>query len=219
MNKLKEEESVVQTYETSITIMRDILRLEGIEKVSDIEIVKTFEDEMISQGKIPAKFLRILNNIIKAKKDYDDKKLTKEEVEGVRKAFVASGVRYHLITEDKKHGYQYLKEMVKYHISGQMKVAPEHTEQHVLDLMGKPGKQTLVDFKKLYVVINRADPDMAEGIKKDLEKSGIEVLGAIPEDRNILEFDYAGRPLPELPADSPALLEIMRIKDRLTGAS
>ncbi len=77
------------------------------------------------------------------------------QVEGVRKAFVASGVRYDLITEDKKHGYSYLKEMVKYHISGQMKVAPEHTEQHVLELMGKPGKQTLVDFKKLYDKLNR----------------------------------------------------------------
>jgi len=77
------------------------------------------------------------------------------EIPGIRKAFVASGVRYDLITEDKKHGYNYLKSMVKDHISGQMKVAPEHTEQHVLDLMGKPGKQTLVDFKKLYDKLNR----------------------------------------------------------------
>lgn len=79
------------------------------------------------------------------------------QVEGVRKAFVASGVRYDLITEDKKHGYQYLKEMVKHHISGQMKVAPEHTEQHVLELMGKPGKQTLIDFKKMYDKLNKEE--------------------------------------------------------------
>jgi len=79
------------------------------------------------------------------------------EIPGIRKAFVASGIRYDLITEDKKHGYEYLKDMVKYHISGQMKVAPEHTEQHVLDLMGKPGKQTLVDFKKLYDRLNREE--------------------------------------------------------------
>jgi len=79
------------------------------------------------------------------------------EVEGVRKAFVASGIRYDFITEDKKHGYTYLKEMVKHHISGQMKVAPEHTQQHVLDLMGKPGKQTLVDFKKMYDRLNKEE--------------------------------------------------------------
>ncbi|RLA72970.1 MAG: YgiQ family radical SAM protein [Epsilonproteobacteria bacterium] len=78
-------------------------------------------------------------------------------VPGVKKAFVASGVRYDLITEDKRQGYSYLKELVKHHISGQMKVAPEHTQQHVLDLMGKPGKQTLVDFKKLYDKLNREE--------------------------------------------------------------
>jgi uncharacterized radical SAM protein YgiQ len=79
------------------------------------------------------------------------------EVPGVRKAFVASGIRYDLISEDKAHGYSYLKELVKHHISGQMKVAPEHTQQHVLDLMGKPGKQTLIDFKKLYDKLNKEE--------------------------------------------------------------
>ncbi len=79
------------------------------------------------------------------------------EVPGIRKAFVASGIRYDLITEDKKQGYSYLKELVKHHISGQMKVAPEHTQQHVLHLMNKPGKQTLVDFKKLYDRLNKEE--------------------------------------------------------------
>jgi len=77
------------------------------------------------------------------------------EIPGIRKAFVASGIRYDLINEDKKQGYNYLKSLVKDHISGQMKVAPEHTEQHVLNLMGKPGKETLVDFKKLYDKLNK----------------------------------------------------------------
>lgn len=76
-------------------------------------------------------------------------------VPGIKKAFVASGIRYDLINEDKRHGYSYLRELVRHHISGQMKVAPEHTQQHVLDLMGKPGKQTLIEFKKLYDRLNR----------------------------------------------------------------
>ncbi len=77
------------------------------------------------------------------------------QVPGVKKAFVASGIRYDVITSDKKHGYEYLKELVNHHISGQMKVAPEHTSDRVLQLMGKPGKQSLVDFKKLYDQLNR----------------------------------------------------------------
>ncbi|MFH1317367.1 MAG: nucleotidyltransferase domain-containing protein [Candidatus Woesearchaeota archaeon] len=85
IEKIKEEQDVVHIYDTVITIIRDVLRMEGKEKVTDIEIVNTFEDEMISQGKIPAKYLRILNEINKAKKDYDDKKLSKTEVEQVKK--------------------------------------------------------------------------------------------------------------------------------------
>ena len=79
------------------------------------------------------------------------------QVPGIKKAFIASGIRYDLINEDKNKGYAYLKEIVKHHISGQLKVAPEHTQQHVLDLMGKPGKQTLVDFKKLYDKLNKEE--------------------------------------------------------------
>jgi uncharacterized protein (UPF0332 family)/predicted nucleotidyltransferase len=85
IEKIREEKDMVNVYDTVVTIIRDVLRLEGIEKVSDIEVVKIFEDELISQGKVPAKFLRVLNDIIKAKKDYDDKKLTKQEVEKVKK--------------------------------------------------------------------------------------------------------------------------------------
>jgi uncharacterized protein (UPF0332 family)/predicted nucleotidyltransferase len=97
IEKGKEEEDMIKIYDSIVTIIRDVLRMEGIEKVSDVAIVKTFEDELIAQGKVPAKFLRTLNEIIKAKKDYDDKKLTKQEVEKVKKeagAFVKFLVEY-----------------------------------------------------------------------------------------------------------------------------
>src|SRR3989344_948067 len=65
LQKMKEEENVAQTYDHVVTVIRDVLRLEGVEKVSDIELISIFEDELISKGKVPAKFLRILNGIIK----------------------------------------------------------------------------------------------------------------------------------------------------------
>ena len=86
IEKIKEEQDMVHIYESIVTIIRDVLKMEGIERVSDIEIVKIFEDKLISEGKIPAKFLRVLNEIIKAKRDYDEKKLTKTEVEKVKKS-------------------------------------------------------------------------------------------------------------------------------------
>ncbi len=84
IEKMREEESMLHIYDSVVTVIRDILRLEGIEKVSDVEIVKMFKEEMIDLGKIPDKFLRMLNDIVQAKKDYDAKKLTKHEVEKVR---------------------------------------------------------------------------------------------------------------------------------------
>lgn len=85
IEKMKEEESILQTYETIVTIIRDVLRQEGIERVKNEEIIKLFETELIHLGKIPESFLRILNTIVKAKKDYDEGKLSKSEVEKVKK--------------------------------------------------------------------------------------------------------------------------------------
>jgi uncharacterized radical SAM protein YgiQ len=76
------------------------------------------------------------------------------ELPKVRKAFIASGIRYDLIAEDKTHGEVYLKEILEHHISGQMKVAPEHIDDEVLSLMGKPGKESLVRFKTLFDKLN-----------------------------------------------------------------
>jgi uncharacterized radical SAM protein YgiQ len=73
----------------------------------------------------------------------------------IKKAFVNSGIRYDLINEDKKFGKQYLKTLVDHHISGQMKVAPEHTEDKILRLMGKPNKQTLLNFKSDFEDMNK----------------------------------------------------------------
>jgi len=94
---IKEEESMLHVYDTAVSIIRDLLKMEGIERVSDKEVVAIFEKEMIHSGKIPDKYLRTLNAIMKAKKDYDVKKLTKHEVDKVKKesgAFVKFMVEY-----------------------------------------------------------------------------------------------------------------------------
>jgi uncharacterized radical SAM protein YgiQ len=75
-------------------------------------------------------------------------------IPGIKKVFVASGIRHDLILADKKHGASYLRELVKHHISGQLKIAPEHASPRVLALMGKPSPQTLVNFKTLFEKMN-----------------------------------------------------------------
>ncbi len=71
-------------------------------------------------------------------------------VEGVKKVFVASGIRYDLIIEDKRFGRKYLNQLVNRHTSGQLKVAPEHTDDSVLKLMGKPGAVALSKFNAMF---------------------------------------------------------------------
>ena len=69
---------------------------------------------------------------------------------GVKKVFVASGLRYDLILEDRTGGEAYLQELAAHHVSGQLKVAPEHTEPHVLNLMNKPAAASLLEFKRRF---------------------------------------------------------------------
>ncbi len=66
---------------------------------------------------------------------------------GVKKVFLNSGIRHDLILMDKQKGQAYLKQVTSHHVSGQMKLAPEHCAPGVLALMGKPDTDSLVAFK------------------------------------------------------------------------
>jgi uncharacterized radical SAM protein YgiQ len=69
---------------------------------------------------------------------------------GIKKVFVNSGIRYDLILHDKKNGMAFLEKLVKDHVSGQMKVAPEHCEKQVLCHMGKQTIDDLLAFKSVF---------------------------------------------------------------------
>lgn len=72
------------------------------------------------------------------------------KIPGVKKVFIGSGVRYDLVIDDNEYGEKYLHDIIENHISGQMKIAPEHTDDSVLRLMGKPSNKNLVEFKKKF---------------------------------------------------------------------
>ena len=77
-----------------------------------------------------------------------------KKIPGVKKIFVASGVRYDLIFADPKAGETYLAEIVNHHVSGQMKIAPEHCAATVLQAMGKPTAKHLTRFRSLFTDLN-----------------------------------------------------------------
>lgn len=85
IEKIKDEESMTHIYETIVTVIRDCLTLEGVEKAEEAELIEKFEEELVAKGKVPARFVRLLHEIMKAKKAYEAGKLSKTELEQARK--------------------------------------------------------------------------------------------------------------------------------------
>ena len=85
--------------------------------------------------------------------DYLDILRTLRTLPGVKKVFVRSGIRYDFMLKDKTSPF--FKELVKYHVSGQLRVAPEHCVDKVLAAMGKPGFQVYETFLKAFERHNR----------------------------------------------------------------
>ncbi len=67
---------------------------------------------------------------------------------GVKKVFIRSGIRYDYLLQDRDDAF--FRELVKHHVSGQLKVAPEHCSAAVLDKMGKPHIEAYIEFSKRY---------------------------------------------------------------------
>lgn len=74
------------------------------------------------------------------------------EIPKVKKVFIRSGIRFDYVLADSSEDF--LKELVQYHISGQLRVAPEHVSNRVLNLMGKPGHKVYQSFLKKYDQMN-----------------------------------------------------------------
>ncbi len=72
------------------------------------------------------------------------------DIDGIRHVFVNSGIRHDMILADRRNGPAYLESLVSEHVSGQMKIAPEHVCDGVLDLMGKPRSDVLKGFKRMF---------------------------------------------------------------------
>lgn len=82
---------------------------------------------------------------------------------GIKKSFIGSGVRYDLLlhkSKDEKSNRaaeEYTKELICRHVSGRLKVAPEHTSDNVLRLMRKPSFKQFEEFKRIFDDINRKE--------------------------------------------------------------
>lgn len=93
------------------------------------------------------------NNLQKSHHKYIDLLRTIREVPGVKTVFIRSGIRYDLLMADKENDF--LHELCKYHVSGQLKIAPEHVSSKVLKHMRKPGFKYYKKFRDDYEKLNK----------------------------------------------------------------
>ena len=98
-------------------------------------------------------FPKPCKNLVVDHKDYISLLRKLRAIKGVKKVFIRSGVRFDYMLQDKDNAF--LKELCKYHISGQLRVAPEHVRDGVLDLMGKPRNSVYKDFCNRFDQINK----------------------------------------------------------------
>ncbi len=75
------------------------------------------------------------------------------KIKGIKKVFIRSGIRYDYLMEDKND--EFMRELIRHHISGQLKVAPEHCSAAVLDKMGKPHIEAYKAFQKRFYEITK----------------------------------------------------------------
>lgn len=103
-------------------------------------------------------FPKPCNNLEVDHKDYIELLRKLRKLDNVKKVFIRSGIRFDYLLADKDK--KFLEELCKYHISGQLKVAPEHSVNSVLDKMGKPNFEVYLKFADEYKKMN-------EKLKKD----------------------------------------------------
>ena len=68
---------------------------------------------------------------------------------------------------------------------------------------------------KVYLIMTKTSEQDVENLREEIDRTGLELIGIIPADPTLVQFDIKGRPLSELPADSPAVKVAFGILDRL----
>lgn len=112
--------------------------------------------KQLTKGVCPGKqclFPKPCRNLRADHSDYVDLLRKLRALPGVKKVFIRSGIRFDYLLADKDDTF--FRELVKYHVSGQLRVAPEHVSDRVLRLMGKPENAVYRRFLAKYEKINR----------------------------------------------------------------
>ena len=112
-------------------------------------------EKQLTRGVCPNRqclFPKPCKNLVADHSDYIQLLRKLREIPGVKKVFIRSGIRFDYVLADKNDDF--LRELCEYHVSGQLKVAPEHISKKVLDKLGKPAPEVYKNFVERYNRMN-----------------------------------------------------------------
>lgn len=112
-------------------------------------------EKQLTKGVCPNRqclFPKPCKNLVADHRDYIQLLRKLREIPGVKKVFIRSGIRFDYLLADKDDTF--LRELCEYHVSGQLKVAPEHISKKVLDKLGKPAPEVYRQFVDRYERMN-----------------------------------------------------------------
>ncbi|MBR3815924.1 MAG: YgiQ family radical SAM protein [Clostridia bacterium] len=97
---------------------------------------------------------KVCPNLVSDHTEYVDILRGMRNIKGVKKVFIRSGIRYDYMLKDSDETF--FKELIRHHVSGQLKVAPEHCSAMVLEKMGKPYIDSYINFSKRYFELSKS---------------------------------------------------------------
>ena len=113
-------------------------------------------EKQLEKGACPERqclFPKPCKNLVADHSDYLELLRKLRALPKVKKVFIRSGIRFDYVLADRNPAF--LRELCRYHVSGQLRVAPEHVTDHVLELMGKPSASVYQEFARRFEKVNK----------------------------------------------------------------
>ena len=138
----------------------------------------------------------------------------------LRKIIETLSANYDYIIIDTEAGLEHLSRRTTQNVDT-MLVVTDKSKRGILTAqrIGELSNELDINFKKMFLVVNRITPDNKDIILKKAQETGIEIIGTIYEDVEVAEYDVEGTPLVNLPDDSNSVVAVSRIVSRILNSN
>ena len=138
----------------------------------------------------------------------------------LRKIIETLSANYDYIIIDTEAGLEHLSRRTTQNVDI-MLVVTDKSKRGILTAqrIGELSRELDINFKKMFLVVNRITPDNKDMITKKAKETGIEIIETIYEDEEVAEYDIEGSPLVNLPDDSNSVVSVSKIVSRILNSN